>query len=295
MQKSIVIRIKESGNNDMKKYSIAYKYHGLGNDFVLFDSIESGRLINPEDAVFICNRHFGVGADGVLTLLPSEVADFYMHIYNSDGSVAEMCGNGIRCAVKHFVDLHNKSSKKRKIMVETAKGIQICTYSKKTGEVNKVTVDMGSPILEPEKIPVKSDSNMLIIKKDKRVIKGMAVSMGNPHFVSFGKFGSNDINDIGPFIERHPLFPRFTNVELVKIRNKREVDVYVWERGVGVTLACGSGACAVVVAGVKQGLLEGNVFVKVNLPGGFLLIKYDTSKNILIMNGEAKRVFRIEF
>lgn len=289
------IKRRGSGNNLMKKYGTAFKYHGLGNDFVLFDSIKSGRLISPEDARFICDRHFGVGADGVLTLLPSDRAEFYMHIYNSDGSVAEMCGNGIRCAVKHYVDMHNRMPTEKKIRVETKKGIQICDYIIKRGEVESVTVNMGSPVLSPEEIPVRSFSNQLSIKNGKRIIRGMAVSMGNPHFVSFGKYSEKDIYILGPFVEKHKLFPRHTNVELVKIRSKKEAEVYVWERGVGITLACGSGSCAVVVAGVMKGLLKADTYIKIRLPGGILNVKYDTKLNNVFMNGEAKRVFRIDF
>ncbi len=291
----MAIRRRVNGNSHMKKFGKAYKYHGLGNDFVLFDSLKTGRLIRPGDAVSLCDRHFGVGSDGVLTILPSKKADFFMHIYNADGSVAEMCGNGIRCAVKHYVDFYRKGKGIRPVNVETLKGIQICDYSVRDNEVDTVTVNMGSPVLEPEKIPVRSAGNILKIQMRNRIIRGMAVSMGNPHFVSFGKFSPDDIHTVGPFVERHPLFPRFTNVELVRLKGRREADVSVWERGVGITLACGSGSCAVVVAGVKQNLLDKDVFVKVRLPGGILRVKYDTVRNIVLMSGEAKRVFGIDF
>ncbi|MCX7958993.1 MAG: diaminopimelate epimerase [Deltaproteobacteria bacterium] len=279
----------------MRNFGSAYKYQGLGNDFVLFDALKSKRLISPKEAVFICNRHFGVGADGVLTLLPSGKADFFMHIYNSDGSVAEMCGNGIRCAVKHYVDFYGDSRRNNPVSVETAKGVQVCEYFRRDKEVDSVTVNMGSPVLEPEKIPVRSDSNIIRITKGNRIVEGMAISMGNPHFVSFGKFAPDDIYSLGPFIEKHPLFPRFTNVELVRVKGKREAEVSVWERGVGITLACGSGSCAVVVAGVIKGLLKPDVFIKVKLPGGVLRVKFDSSLNEVFMNGKAKRVFRIDF
>ncbi|MCX7944500.1 MAG: diaminopimelate epimerase [Deltaproteobacteria bacterium] len=279
----------------MSKFSKAYKYQGTGNDFVLFDSIRSEALITPKEAIFLCNRHFGVGADGVLTLLPSKKADFFMHIYNADGSVAEMCGNGIRCAVKHFVDFYLGRGQRRTIIVETKKGVHTCEYSVDDKGVKTVIVNMGAPMLEPQKIPIKAERNTLTIKKGNRIVRGMALSMGNPHFVSFGDFNSEDVYVLGPFIERHSLFPRFTNVELANVKDKRNAEVFVWERGVGVTLACGSGACAVVVAGVKQGLLDGDVFVKVRLMGGVLKIKYDTKSNEVIMEGEVKRVFGIEF
>lgn len=279
----------------MINFKTGYKYHGLGNDFVLFDALNSRRLIRPKDAIFICDRHFGVGADGVLTLLPSERADFFMHIYNADGSIAEMCGNGIRCAVKHFVDFYRKGKEDKKVRVETLKGVQICDYSIKNGEVDTVTVNMGTPVLDPEKIPVDYSTNLINIKINKQVISGMAVSMGNPHFVSFGKFCPDDIYSIGPIIERHPLFPKRTNVELVNINGRRDVDVLVWERGVGITLACGSGSCAVVVSGVKKGILDSDVFVKVRLMGGMLRVKYNSFTNEVLMNGAAKRVFRIDF
>jgi len=275
------------------RFGRAYKYHGLGNDFVLFDSIKTGRLIKPRDAVFICDRHFGVGADGVLTLLPSKKADFYMHIYNSDGSVAEMCGNGIRCAVKHFVDTHR--TKAGILRVETKKGIQICEYSRKGGEVESVVVNMGSPILEPRDIPVKSRDIQLKIKLGNNTISGMAVSMGNPHFVSFGNYSEKDIHKWGPHIEKHHLFPRHTNVELARLINRSEILLYVWERGVGITLACGSGSCATVVAGVKRGLVAPDRFIKVRLLGGDLYVKYDTGADVVYMRGTAKRVFGIDF
>ncbi len=273
----------------------AYKYHGLGNDFVLFDSIKSGRLIRPADAIRLCDRHFGVGADGILTLLPSRNGDFYMHIYNSDGSVAEMCGNGIRCAVKHFVDFYNKSKDKSEIRVETAKGIQICSYTGTRNGVESVLVNMGAPILEPSLVPVRSKGNEFKVKRGKNNLCRFAVSMGNPHFVIFGKFKDSDILTWGPFIEKHRLFPVRTNVEFATINNDRDVNLAVWERGVGITLACGSGSCATVVAGVKMGLIASDVFVKVKLPGGVLRVKYDIRLNTVFMNGPAERVFEIIF
>jgi diaminopimelate epimerase len=277
----------------MMKFGKAYKYHGLGNDFVLFDSIKSKKLISPKNAVFICDRHYGVGADGVLTLLPSRVADFYMHIYNSDGSVAEMCGNGIRCAVKHFVDNYKINSKT--IRVETKKGVQTCEYFLKNREVNYVLVNMGSPVFQPDKIPVNSKGNRLKIRMGKESISGFAVSMGNPHFVTFEKYSEKDVYRWGPYIEKHSFFPNHTNVEFARIISREEILLYVWERGVGVTLACGSGSCATVVAGVKEGLIAPNEFIKVRLPGGDLYVKYDIETDQVYMKGPARRVFGIEF
>lgn len=273
----------------------AHKYHGVGNDFLLFDSIKTGSLISAADARLLCDRHFGVGADGVLTLLPSKRGDFYMHIYNSDGSVAEMCGNGIRCVVKYFVDFYLKRADDRDIRVETKKGIQICNYSRSSRGVDSVVVNMGAPILIPESIPVRSHKNDLIIRRGGKVISGFALSVGNPHFVSFGRFSKEDIGVWGPYIERHRLFPMYTNVEFARVNNRRDVDLIVWERGVGTTLACGSGSCATVVAGVKKGIIASNVFVRVRLPGGVLQVKYDTSLDVLLLKGPAERVFEIVF
>lgn len=275
----------------------AHKYHGLGNDFLLFDSIKTGRLISAADARLLCDRHFGVGADGILTLLPSKRGDFYIHIYNSDGSVAEMCGNGIRCAVKYFVDFYLKKADDRDIRVETKKGIQICNYSRSSSsrEVDSVVVNMGAPILTPESIPVRSHKNDLTIRRGEKVITGFALSMGNPHFVLFGRFSKEDIGVWGPHIERHRLFPMHTNVEFARVNSRRDVDLSVWERGVGITLACGSGSCATVVAGVRKGIIASDVFVRVRLPGGILRVKYDTSLNVLLLKGPAERVFEIVF
>ena len=270
------------------------KYHGLGNDFVVVDALDSGKLMTPEQARFVCDRHFGVGADGVLTVLPDEKTPARMHLYNSDGSVAEMCGNGIRCIAKHLFD--HRGFTGDDVDIATGAGILNCRVIKKEGRVGSVVVDMGKPILEAAKIPIAgADPGKKVID---RSIEGefgrfsyTAVSMGNPHAIIFEKRTIKEATAVGPLIERHADFPNRTNVEFVDVKSEAELDVVVWERGAGITLACGTGACATVVAACITGRCKPGDDVRVNLPGGSLAIKVEPDLSNVLMTGPAVEVY----
>ncbi|MEA3493950.1 MAG: diaminopimelate epimerase [Candidatus Margulisiibacteriota bacterium] len=252
------------------------KYHGLGNDFVLIDSRKDDLkgVDLKQLAIDICDRHFGVGADGLLVVWPSEKAHYRMQIFNPDGSEPEMCGNGIRCFTKYVYEA-DKLKEEEVISVETLAGIilpAVILGPDKT--VAGVEVDMG--------IPKKIKNEKLKIKDIELEIQ--EISMGNPHAVILAEDLSEiDITDIGPLIENHPNFPNRTNVEFVRILNDKELEVLVWERGAGETLACGTGACASMVAsGLKRAV--------VHLPGGDLDIELNEEKHVLL-RGPAKKVF----
>lgn len=268
------------------------KMQGLGNDFVILDWEEYQEIGIPveELAVKMCKRNFGVGADGLIVVVPeSEKADLSWIFYNSDGTPAQMCGNGMRCFAKYV--LNKGYVNKHEFSVETAAGI-ICP---KVNEDGTVTVNMGKPVLEPAKIPFKGDKNLNYeIELWSKKFNLNAVSMGNPHCVIFT---DEDISvmakDYGPDIEVHELFPEKTNVEFIRIKSRNEIDLAVWERGCGITLACGTGACASVAAGILNGYLDNKV--KVNLPGGCLTIEWDGSKECpnrdIYMTGAAEFAF----
>ncbi len=250
------------------------KWHGLGNDFVILEDIKA----TPELALKLCDRKFGIGADGIFSVKKTSDADIAWDFYNSDGSIAQMCGNGIRCFAKY---VYNKGLvNKKKFTVMTMKGIVIPEIS----DDGQVRVDMGEPVFEAEKIPVKVDDPMDFEVEGYRA---SAVSMGNPHCLIFtNENGKTLALRDGAKIENSKLFPEKTNVEFINVLNFSKIEVNVWERGCGITLACGTGACASVAAGVKKGLL--NKKVEVALPGGSLFIEYD--KNIC-MTGPALKVF----
>ena len=271
------------------------KMHGLGNDFIILDELEYDKV--KDDIVNfvknICKPHFGVGADGVIainTCIDKNKADIGWHFYNNDGSMAQMCGNGMRCFAKYIYD-NNILDKKTSFKVLTKAGIII----PKILEDGKVEVNMGNPILEPTKIPFLADSNLNVeveIWSKKFVLN--AVSMGNPHCLIFLPQNSKEdpkilACDYGPDIEKHELFPQKTNVEFIKIISRNEIVLNVWERGCGITLACGTGACASVVAGILLGKLDNNVIV--HLPGGDLNIKWegtpDNTEVPVFMTGDA--------
>lgn len=268
------------------------KVHGLGNDFILVNGFSEKLDLErfPELAVKICDRHFGVGADGLVPLLPSGTADVFMRIYNSDGSEAEMCGNAIRCVAKY---LYEKGLvRKSKILVETLAGIRVPELIIDNGKVSLVSVDMGEPLLERGEIPMLGaagrvvDEELLIDQSSYRIT---AVSMGNPHCIVFvPDLTAVELTQLGPRFENHPSFPRKTNVEFVQVLNRAEVRMAVWERGAGVTLACGTGACAVGVAGALNGFT--NRDVTVHLSTGELFIEW-AADNHVYMTGPAEEVF----
>jgi len=263
------------------------KMHGTGNDFIVIDC-RNFRLADPAAfSVKFCHRKFGVGADQMLLLYPSEIGDFAMKIFNADGSEVEMCGNGIRCFAKYVWE-RNLSGKKV-LEVETLAGM---IRPEKSGD--NVRVDMGEPILAPDKIPVavKSESMAVdypLIVEDKN-FKLTFVSMGNPHAVIFleEEVSGFAVDKYGPLIETHALFPKKTNVEFVNVKSRDELVMRVWERGSGETLACGTGACAAAVAAMIKGLTEKHVIVK--LLGGDLSIEW-SENNRVYMTGPAVEVF----
>lgn len=267
------------------------KMQGCGNDFIL---VESSLILMDRDlsslAKKICNRNYGVGADGLIISHPSEKADFRMQIINSDGSEPEMCGNGIRCYAK-YLELSGKTDKKE-LEIETLAGIIKPTIVENKNQM-QVKVDMGEPILEPAKIPIIGFDTEKVINKDLevdgKVFKINAVSMGNPHCIIFVEdLDSIDFEKWGVAIENFKAFPKKTNVEFVKVQDKNNLKVKVWERGAGATLACGTGACAVLVAAVLNGFSEKKA--NVHLPGGTLEIEW-TKDNKLIMTGPADMSF----
>lgn len=269
------------------------KMHGLGNDFI----VVAGESQLPDNAAQfaeqLCNRFFGIGADGLVYILPSDNADFRMRIINSDGSEAEQCGNAIRCVAKYVYD--NGLTNKEELTIETlGAGVQAVQLTVDNGQVAKVRVNMGQPILEGLKVPTTIDANPVIgqsIEVDGREFKFTAVSMGNPHCVIYVDDAVNfDLATWGPKLETHPMFPRKINVEFVTVRAKDFTDMRVWERGAGPTLACGTGACATVVASVLNGLTDRTATV--SLKGGDLLIEWDEATNYVFMTGPAAEVFR---
>ncbi|MBM7855730.1 diaminopimelate epimerase [Desulfohalotomaculum tongense] len=272
------------------------KVHGLGNDFVIVNCLQGAHL--PGDlaqlARDVCHRNFGIGADGLVLLRPSETGDLRMQIINSDGSEAEMCGNAIRCVAKYVYD--HDIVKKQKIRVETLAGIIVPEVIVEDGAVSMVRVDMGEPRLERAQIPMTGPEgraiNQPLVVEDK-TYNITAVSMGNPHCVIFvPDVESVPLSEIGPKIEKHPAFPQKTNVEFVQVLSKEEVRMRVWERGAGITMACGTGACATGVAAALNGFTGRKVTV--HLDGGPLIIEW-AGDNRVYMTGPAAEVFSGEY
>ena len=270
------------------------KMQGCGNDYVYVDCTKE--LINniPETARVVSDRHFGIGSDGLILIRASENADFMMDMYNQDGSRSSMCGNGIRCVAKYVYDygLTNKN----KIQIETLCGIKELDLTVEDGRVTYVTVNMGEPILKPMLIPVISDQEIVLkqpISVGNTIYDITCVSMGNPHAVVFVEDTKCiAIEDIGPLFEHHEIFPERTNTEFVHVVDRNTIDMRVWERGSGETLACGTGACASVMACILNGFTEHEVTVR--LLGGDLFIRYDEKKNVVFMTGPAVTVFEGE-
>jgi diaminopimelate epimerase len=264
------------------------KMHGCGNDYIYVNCMEE-MIDNPEEAtVRVSDRHFGIGSDGLILICPSEVADFRMAMYNADGSEGKMCGNGIRCIAKYVYEYG--LTDKDKISVETKSGIKYLDLTIENGKVVLVKVDMGAPVLCPEQIPVKIgkdsciDQTLSVAGRDYQVT---CVSMGNPHAVTFVEDTRGlDLEKIGPGFEHHEAFPDRINTEFVQVLNQKEVNMRVWERGSGETLACGTGACAVVVACVLNGKTDHEVTV--HLLGGDLLLHYDEQNHTVWMTGPAE-------
>ncbi|MCM2999538.1 MULTISPECIES: diaminopimelate epimerase [Paenibacillus] len=268
------------------------KMHGLGNDFIVI----YGEKALPDNAAELalkwCDRYFGIGADGLVYILPSEKADFRMRIINSDGSEAEQCGNAIRCVAKYVYDHGYVSSEQ--ITIETlGAGVQPVTIHVDNGLAATVTVDMGEPVLDGLSVPTTIDANPVVdapIEADGRQFRFTAVSMGNPHCVIYVEDAVNfDLATWGPKLEVHPVFPKKVNVEFATVKDRGTVDMRVWERGAGPTLACGTGACATLVSSVLNGLTDRSASIR--LKGGDLFIEWSEKDNHVYMTGPAAVVY----
>ncbi|MGI6681500.1 MAG: diaminopimelate epimerase [Bdellovibrionota bacterium] len=269
------------------------KMHGLGNDYVYINDISENILEPNKLAIKISDRHFGVGSDGLILIKKSKKADFKMSMFNKDGSEAQMCGNGIRCVAKYVYD--NRLTNKKEITIETLAGIKTITVNVNDNNlVAEATVDMGEPILDAEKIPVSTKDKEFINEKVRvknHTFNITAVSFGNPHAVIFVNNVDNfKVKEIGEAIENNTkLFREKTNVEFVQILDKKNLKMRVWERGSGETLACGTGACASLVAAHINGLCKSEAFIY--LKGGMLSIKWDKETNRVFLTGSATKVF----
>ncbi|MBR4451065.1 MAG: diaminopimelate epimerase [Clostridia bacterium] len=271
------------------------KMHGIGNDYIYFNCFEE-TVDNPEElSIRLSDRHFGVGGDGIVLIMPSDKADFRMRMFNADGSEGKMCGNATRCIGKFVYD--KGLTDKTRITLETLSGIKILDLDVKDGKVEKVTVDMGKANFKAGEIPVISGSNEVVEQEltvGDRTDKITCVSMGNPHCVIFTEgIDSLELEKIGPGYENHPMFPERINTEFVEFIDPHTLKMRVWERGSGETLACGTGACATVSAAVKTGRCPADEFVTVKLIGGNLEIMYKTDGTV-IMKGPAAFSFEGE-
>ena len=272
------------------------KMQGLGNDYVNVNCFKEKIDNPPEVAKIVSDRHFGIGSDGLIMINPSKVADFEMEMYNADGSRGEMCGNGIRCVAKYVYDYG--LTDKTHISVETLGGIKYLDLTVKDGKVALVRVDMGEPELDPEKIPIimkgySDETDRVLnaqIKVDGKEYHMTGVSMGNPHDVVYiDDVQGLDIEKIGPKFENHERFPQRINTEFARVIDRKTVEMRVWERGSGETLACGTGACAVAVASILNGYTEREV--EIRLLGGNLQIEWNEEDNHVYMTGPATVVF----
>lgn len=267
------------------------KMHGLGNDYVYIDAINQKIENESSLAKFVSNRHFGIGSDGLILICKSEIADFKMRMFNSDGSEAEMCGNGIRCVGKFVYDkgLTNKTT----VKIETLAGIKTLILNTKDGKVETARVDMGEPILEAEKIPVISTEKPvknLELEAENKKFKFTCVSMGNPHAITIVENTKEfDVEKYGKVLEIDKAFPKKSNIEFAQIIDRQNINMRVWERGAGETLACGTGACATAVACNLNGLTDRKV--NIELLGGTLNIEWNETDNHVYMTGPAVTVF----
>lgn len=267
------------------------KMHGCGNDYVYVNCFKE-KVENPgEVSIKVSDRHFGIGSDGLILICPSEIADFRMKMYNSDGSEGAMCGNGVRCIAKYVYDYG--LTDKTFISLETKAGIKYLDLTVEDGKVTMVKVDMGAPITNPADIPAVSDKEIIVsepIVVDGKEYKITCVSMGNPHGVVFvDDTNQIEIEKIGPKFEHHEMFPDRTNTEFIQVVDRGHIKMRVWERGAGETLACGTGTCASVYACILNGYTDSSVDVE--LLGGTIHIDYDEEKNTIFMTGPAAVAF----
>ncbi len=273
------------------------KMHGLGNSYIYIDCVRENNFFLDEKKIFVLakklsDKNFGIGADGLILILKSDKADFKMRIINSDGTEAEMCGNGIRCVGKFVYEKKLVDENKKNLEIETLAGIKKLELEIKNNLVENVKVDMGKACFDVKKIGIAGNKNKIDLVVDNKKFICECVSIGNPHAVIFLDdldFKNLDVKKYGYEIENNICFRNKINVEFAKIKNKNCIDVKVWERGSGITLACGTGACAVFAVALKNNLIDKNKIVKIKLPGGELNIFCDEKENIF-MSGEAKNI-----
>lgn len=261
------------------------KYQGLGNDFIILENLTGKLKLTEKHIKKLCDRHYGIGCDQLLIVGKSEKADYKMSLFNQDASPAEMCGNGIRCLARYLF-LH-RITRKKSLNIETDAGIMTTKLIDAM-----VEVDMGKPVLDGPKVPVNRKGQVInsALQTKEGTFKINVVSMGNPHTVVFVKnVKMVPLEKFGPAVENHPVFPRKTNVGFAQVITRKKISLRVWERGAGATLACGTGACAAVVAGVLNKVTERNVTV--SLPGGVLKIRWDEKTDRILMTGPAEEVF----
>ena len=267
------------------------KMHGLGNDYVCINCFRERVEDPPGFARALYDRHYGIGADGLILICPSKVSDFKMEIYNSDGSVAGMCGNGIRCLGKYVYDY--RLTGKETLSIETKSGIRNMHLHIQDGKACGAMVDMGVPRLNAHSIPILSEKDLVIndpIEVQKKNYRMTGISMGNPHAVIFSEeINGISLEETGRELEFHPRFPERANIEFCHVTARDRMEIRVWERGVGETLACGTGACAAVVASVLNDLTDEEVIVK--LLGGELSVRWDRKVNHVFLEGPAVKVF----
>lgn len=267
------------------------KMHGLGNDYVCINCFRERVEDPPGFARTLCDRHYGIGADGLILICPSKVSDFKMEIYNSDGSVAGMCGNGIRCLGKYVYDY--RLTGKETLSIETKSGIRNMYLHIQDGKACGAMVDMGVPRLNAHSIPILSEKDLVInepIEVQEKNYRMTGISMGNPHAVIFSEeINGISLEETGRELEFHPRFPERANIEFCHVTARDRMEIRVWERGIGETLACGTGACAAVVASVLNDLTDEEVIVK--LLGGELSVRWDRKVNHVFLEGPAVKVF----
>lgn len=267
------------------------KMHGLGNDYVCINCFRERVEDPPGFARTLCDRHYGIGADGLILICPSKVSDFKMEIYNSDGSVAGMCGNVIRCLGKYVYDY--RLTGKETLSIETKSGIRNMHLHIQDGKACGAMVDMGVPRLNAHSIPILSEKDLVIndpIEVQEKNYRMTGISMGNPHAVIFSEeINGISLEETGRELEFHPRFPERANIEFCHVTARDRMEIRVWERGVGETLACGTGACAAVVASVLNDLTDEEVIVK--LLGGELSVRWDRKVNHVFLEGPAVKVF----
>lgn len=270
------------------------KMHGAGNDYIYIDCFVQ-KVDNPKElSKKLSDRHFGIGADGVVLIKPSKIADCFMDIYNADGTRAQMCGNAVRCTAKYIYD--NKANKKI-IKIDTLSGVKLVEILCENGDAVGGRVNMGKPILNGHQIPTRYGTSIVKNEKinvDNKLYEITCVSMGNPHCVVFCKdINKLDLETIGPRFENHEMFPERTNTEFVEVLDKNHLKMRVWERGSGETLACGTGACASAVAAILNGYCKKNTEIDIQARGGVLLVKWCENDKVYL-SGNAVKVFNGE-